>query len=254
MNFSQKIIGFSEEEFNNLFEICQTSLGRIRKGRQIKTPIKERFYILLVWLRKYHSYEELGISYNLTKRKVFNLINIALEDCYEPLIQHFIKWYSKDQLEENNIMFSNFPNALAVVDATVQPIERPLRNQKDWFSGKHGCHVIKSQTINSPDGRVMHVYCGKIGKDHDITLWRESNMIEQFQIHPIMGDKGYVGIQHDCRAILPVKRQETDPSVKKKNSDQKVSKDRIIIENYYGQLKVKFKILSFRYRGLLKNI
>ncbi|KAJ6253568.1 hypothetical protein M0813_12981 [Anaeramoeba flamelloides] len=246
----RNLTGFSNLEFETLKNICLPRLTRRRVGRQQNITAHRKFFVLLTWLRKYPTFEELSIAFRMTKRKIYTVIKNAIEDVHQPLVSEYIKWYSKQEQEQNNFAFTNFPQCLAIVDVTVQPIKRPTENQRGWYSGKHKTHVIKSQTINGADGRVMHVYSGINGRVHDIAIWRNSNVEEQFQNNPILADKAYIGIQHNCQAIIPIRKpRNRELTENEKSFNKRVSSDRILIENYYARLKNKFKILSYRYRG-----
>ncbi len=53
------------------------------------------------------------------------------------------------------------------VDATEQPINRPKRGQKKWYSGKKKRHTIKHQMIVSKDGKIKGISKSCCGKVHD---------------------------------------------------------------------------------------
>ncbi|KAJ6232683.1 hypothetical protein M0813_04488 [Anaeramoeba flamelloides] len=192
----RNLTGFSNLEFETLKNICLPRLTRRRVGRQQNITAHRKFFVLLTWLRKYPTFEELSIAFRMTKRKIYTVIKNAIEDVHQPLVSEYIKWYN----------------------VTVQPIKRPTENQREWYSGKHKTHVIKSQTINGADGRVMHVYSGINGRVHDIAIWRNSNVEEQFQNNPILADKAYIGINIIAKQLYQSENLETENSPRTKKA------------------------------------
>jgi hypothetical protein len=70
-----------------------------------------------------------------------------------------------------------------------------------------------------------------------------------------MGDLGYQGIQHSCPAILPIKRRPRQPlTPAEKRTNRKISRIRVLVENYFGRWKALFAIIAGEYRGDLTRL
>ncbi|MDQ7057030.1 MAG: transposase family protein [Ghiorsea sp.] len=60
-----------------------------------------------------------------------------------------------------------------IVDVSEQPIERPVKHQKQYYSGKKKRHTIKAQIIAcATTGKVLSVVCAK-GKKHDFSVFKK---------------------------------------------------------------------------------
>lgn len=59
-----------------------------------------------------------------------------------------------------------------MIDATEQPIERPKRRQKPYFSGKKKRHAIKTEIRVTGQGRIVHVSKSHPGSVHDFTVFK----------------------------------------------------------------------------------
>ena len=61
----------------------------------------------------------------------------------------------------------NLRNTKLVVDVTESEIERPKKNQKDYYSGKKKKHTFKTQVLaNIDNGEIYSIDVSK-GKTHD---------------------------------------------------------------------------------------
>ena len=98
-----------------------------------------------------------------------------------------------------------------VIDVTEQPIERPRRWQKAYYSGKKKRHPIKVQWVVclSTLG-ILAVFCEK-GKVHDFQILKNSRLA----LHPEglkLGDAGYQGLHPLYRnSQTPVKKKKGIP-------------------------------------------
>src|SRR4051794_35737324 len=97
------------------------------------------------------------------------------------------------------------------LDGTECPIQRPLdwETQFNYYSGKKGCHTIKYEVrVCISNGRLVWLAGGVPGRVHDISLARNSGILNQLQPGElILADKGYVG---DDSFITPFKNPQTD--------------------------------------------
>jgi DDE superfamily endonuclease len=48
--------------------------------------------------------------------------------------------------------------------------------QRSMYNGHERCHVLKFQTVATPDGLIFHLFGPEEGRRHDSTLYRKSNM------------------------------------------------------------------------------
>ncbi|MCP4404939.1 MAG: transposase family protein [bacterium] len=93
-----------------------------------------------------------------------------------------------------------------VIDVTEQPLERPVKKQRRFYSGKKTRHTIKAQLIMHLTSRqILSVVCGK-GRTHDFTLFTQS----QFRILSDLekyADSGYQGLDK-CyvNSFTPIKK------------------------------------------------
>jgi IS5 family transposase len=140
-----------------------------------------------------------------------------------------------------------------LVDVTEQQIERPLKKQKDYYSGKKKKHTIKVQLIVcSITLRILSVYCEK-GRVHDFQIFKNSNSLINSRVK-ILADSGYQGIEkiHHNSAIPHKKTKKNQLTKKQKQENKELSKQRIPVEHINRRCKI-FRITKEVYRGKHKN-
>ncbi len=134
-----------------------------------------------------------------------------------------------------------------LIDATEQPMERPQRKQKVWYSGKKKHHSIKAEIITTEKGRIVSVSKSAPGTVHDITIRRRGPPLPENAY--AYADSGYQGYQEDHSALdIPYKKPKKGKLTKsEKEYNHALSRFRVRVEHAIGRMK-KFRILADRYR------
>jgi hypothetical protein len=143
------------------------------------------------------------------------------------------------------------PAATLIIDVSEQPIERPVKGQKAFCSGKR--HTVKAQLIICAlTLTIFSVVMGK-GRQHDFAVFKDNRVL----LHPeaqLLADSGYQGIQKRHKnSTLPIKKKKGCPlSATDKAHNKALSKRRIFIENINRRRKI-FRIVKDVYRGKHTN-
>ena len=134
-----------------------------------------------------------------------------------------------------------------LIDATEQPIERPQRKQKCWYSGKKKCHSIKNEIITTEKGRIVFASKSISGSVHDITIRRRGPPLPGHAI--FYADSGYQGLQKDHPNLnIPYKKPRKGKlTQEEKDYNHGLSRFRVRIEHSIGRMK-NFRILAERFR------
>lgn len=134
-----------------------------------------------------------------------------------------------------------------IIDGTEQPIERPGRKQRCWYSGKKKRHTIKTEIAVTGQGRIVGVSKPAPGRVHDLEIRRRAPPLPK-HAH-VYADSGYQGLQEDHAAIeIPYKKTKTTPlSKEERDYNHALSRFRVRVEHRIARLK-SFRILAERYR------
>lgn len=134
-----------------------------------------------------------------------------------------------------------------IIDCTEQPIQRPSRKQRCWYSGKKKRHTIKTEIIVTEQGRIVSASKPKPGRVSDITIRRRGTELPK-NAH-IYADSGYQGLQDahlDCD--IPYKKSKNKPLSKSERAyNHGLSRFRVRVEHAFAKLK-SFRMLAERYR------
>jgi hypothetical protein len=139
-----------------------------------------------------------------------------------------------------------------IVDATEQPVERPKKGQKPYYSGKKKRHTLKTEIRVNLKRRIVQVSKTHPGSVHDFNIFKqESSPPNQSRTYT---DSGYQGIeQFHHNAEFPYKATKKKPlDEAEKEYNAGLSRIRVIVENILGDIKI-FRILSDRYRNKRKR-
>ena len=134
-----------------------------------------------------------------------------------------------------------------IIDCTEQPIERPERKQRCWYSGKKKRHTIKTEIVITEKGRIVSISKPAPGRVHDLEVRRRGPPLPASS--HIYADSGYQGLQeHHSGIDIPYKKTRKRPLTKDERSyNHALSRFRVRVEHSIGRLKF-FRILSDRYR------
>jgi hypothetical protein len=131
------------------------------------------------------------------------------------------------------------PAATWGIDVSEQPIERPVKNQTAYYSGKKR-HTVKARlVICLLTLAILSAVVGK-GQQHDFSVLKE--------LHPdalLLADSGYQGMRkHHQNSTLPVKKKKGRPlSAEDKADNKALSKQRVFIEHVNHRCKI-FRIVK----------
>jgi hypothetical protein len=228
-------------------------------GHPFALDDRTRLVMALVWLRVYPTYELLGWLFGLDKSNAWRNVQDVL-GTLGALADFPFERPAADRrkLETKEAVMEAFPQVRLVIDAKEQPCRRP----KDWdrhkpfYSGKKKRHTVKNQVACRPDGRVGAVSDSVPGATHDLTLLRQTNLLDNLDAgagEGAMLDKGYVGVRADkpgLPLVLPDKAARGRPLTDEQKATNKVvSRYRVVVEHVMAQLS-RFQVLRQVFRSL----
>ena len=238
----QRLLGVDKEAFTLIVThltpiwISYQQKRYIRSGRNYKHHLGGMIALLLIYYRSYITQEFVGYIFNLDKSNVCRIIKQL-----EPLLAKILPIPKRRVLTQEEV-------TSLIIDVTEQPIERPKKGQKDYYSGKKKQHTLKTEIRIDQNGKIVQLSKSYPGKLHDFSI---------FKIEPpppdgieLLADSGYQGIdklyQMSC---IPFKGSKNNPLCKhKKIYNQALSSKRALVEHKIGAIKI-FKIIGNRYRN-----
>jgi hypothetical protein len=220
---------------------------------------RHRLLMALVWLRVYPTYEVLGFYFGLHKRNAQLNVRDVL-DTLDTLDDFPFDRPDRDatrrRLSTPEQVMAAFPQVRLIVDGKEQRVQQPrqrFEQRKPYYSGKKKAYTIKCQIAVGPDGLIESVSASVPGSVHDLTLLRQTKLLERLgEGEGMMGDKGYDGIKDTypkVPIVLPIKARRNLPLTEQHKSYNKVvGKYRVVVEHAIAQLN-RFTVLRQVFRG-----
>jgi len=164
--------------------------------KKSKLSLEDVVLLTFYYLRHYPTFKNLS-----------NIFDISESYCYK-IYYKIVRILAKvGTLPNRKSLLENPPETL-IIDVTEQPIERPIKGQKQYYSGKKKQHTIKIQILASSIGKILSVECTK-GKQHDFSIFKKSDVL----IHPnseLLADSGYQGInKFHKNSIIPIEKRNS---------------------------------------------
>lgn len=183
----KRTYGVPRNIFNLMLKILEEAhkIKHKQGGRPEKLSMKEKLFMTLEYWREYRTYFHIAKGYKIKENTCFRNIKWVEEILVKS--GEFNLPNKREVTEDKNLK-------TVIIDATEMPIERPVKSQKEWYSGKKGTHTIKAQLIIDADtGKILSIETSE-GKKHDFKLWKESTKFVKKNVE-ILADSGYQGMK-----------------------------------------------------------
>lgn len=208
-------------------------------GRAYKPAgLEEHLMALLIYYRCHITYVFMGFLFNshetTVMRSVSRIERIAVK------VIHI----------EKNRQVSREEVEYLITDVTEQPVQRPKRKQKKYFSGKKRRHTQKIEVTADDKGIIRSVSGTHPGREHDFSIYKRKKNRHKFPGIPEKADSGYQGIHKIKKnAEIPHKKPKGGQlSPEQKKFNRELAKKRIKVENVIREIKI-FRVVSDIYRN-----
>jgi hypothetical protein len=266
----KSITGLSIEEFDQLLQKFAPAwvehehqrLERpnrkraIGGGRKYTLKLKDQLVMVTCWLRLYLNTEAMGFFFGVDKSTVSRNCRRLLK-VLRTLGEETLGWPEPPQRGQGKSVeqaLREYPDLLAIVDATEQRVQRPGddERQRRHYSGKKKAHTRKTAIVVNERGRIRDVTHSTPGSKHDLKHVVESHMIDEIpQDVTVIGDAGFDGLPNyypERNVGTPHKARRNHPlTPDHKLANREFSSVRIVVENTLSHIK-HFKVLAHQFR------
>lgn len=141
----------------------------------------DQFLLTLVWLRRYPTQEVLGflfgVSDSTAKRAVDRCLPL-LEASGQDTMR--LPDPGRGQRKDLPTLLKETPALAVVIDTFEQPIQRPTKRQKRYYSGKKKRHTLKSQVVvDEQTGKLVDVAESVPGPLADLKVLKRSKFLKR---------------------------------------------------------------------------
>ena len=239
----KRLTGTTIEEFDSIIQKLQHVWFRRheRKKKIAGRPygvgnLENQLVCLLLYYRTYTTQLFIGWLFSVDDATISRSIKRL-----EPILAQVVAIKKERKLSHKEV-------EELIVDCTEQPIQRPKKRQKQYYSGKKKRHTIKTEIQVNRKGRIIKVSKPHAGKKHDMQIRKESGILPQDC--EVYGDSGYQGLRDTHKkAKIPIKKSKNRPlNNTSKAYNRALAHIRIGVEHKIRELKI-FCILAQTYRN-----
>jgi hypothetical protein len=219
-------------------------------GDDFDLDVDDQFLLTIFWLRHYPTQEVLGylfgVSDSTAKRAIdrcLPLLEAAGQDSMR------LPDPGRGRRKDLSTLLKDTPDVAVLIDTFEQPVQRPRRRQKRFYSGKKKRHTLKSQVaVDEENGRIVEVAPSVPGPTADIQLLKGSRLLPRLpEGVGGIGDLAYVGIAELHPAGLGATPRRKPRGQKRSLADRRYNKAlarrRIGVEHGIGRLR-RFQALT----------
>ena len=213
-------------------------------GRTSELSGRDQVLLTVVWLRVYPTHEVLGYLFGVSDSSVSRVIARVL-----PVLEQAgrdtmrMPDPGRKRRHSLNELLADTPELALVIDSFEQKVQRPkVRDERDGcYSHKKSTHTAKSQiAVDEENGRIVDVSASVSGRTHDLTLLKQSHLLERLPAAVgAIGDLGYQGIAdlHPL-AACPRKKPRGKPRPDEDIAyNRAFSQRRIVVENTINRIR-----------------
>jgi len=227
-------------------------------GHPFELDYRDALLLTMIWLRQYPIGEVLGYFFGVsepTARRTVTRVLPALEAAGRATF----RWPDRKQGRSLPEILEDCPEVAVVIDSFEQRVRRPKDKEKadENYSGKKKQITRKTQVCVDWEGHICHVSDSVPGPTADITLLKETQVLENLpEDVGAWGDSSYQGIRDlhpQGLGAHPRKKPRGQPRPPEdKVYNTALSRARIIVEHRIGHLR-HFQATQQMYRHHLDS-
>ena len=201
----------------------------------------------LYWLRQYPTTRCLAAELDIKLTTLAEDIDHTLLALFNTLVP---TCFNDPSLPHRGYREGSLAGVRLVIDSTwlTLPHNSNADERKTYYHMKSPTRQgLKWQLAVSTDGEPFHMSNVVHGSKADVTLLRESGLLDRLGSHTLaLGDKGYVG---EPKVLTPKKKPRFAELTEEDKKENKVrNSKRVVVENCFHEYK-KWVILGGEYRG-----
>lgn len=210
----------------------------------------DQFLLTLFWLRHYPTQEVLGYLFGVSDSTAKRVIDRCLP-LLEAAGKDTMRMPDPGRGRRKNLatLLKETPDVAILIDTFEQPVQRPKKRQKRFYSGKKKRHTLKSQVaVDEETGTIVDVADSVPGPMADIKVLKKSKLLKRLPKGVGgLGDLAYVGIADlhpQGLGATPRRKPRGQPrSLADRRYNKAFSRRRIVVEHGIGRLR-RFQALT----------
>ncbi|CAF4681513.1 unnamed protein product, partial [Rotaria sp. Silwood2] len=249
------------EQVQQLYSMCGQSLIKYclhrtkQQSDNVNTTSLSPMNLLVVtlwYLKHYHSERYIATEVYLSPSTVHHILTEVVDILHSCVYPELVSLPAN--MDSRNAIHELEEHHKLIVDSTSIAVPQPDDSQqrKAYFYSKSATnYAFKIQIACDFNHRIVHVSECYHGSVHDITILRESGLLEHVNDSvQIIADKAYIGEEY----VITVKKKphRDELTTEEKNVNHDINSARAAIENINQRIKT-YAILGSVYRGAIDD-
>ncbi|XP_064464296.1 uncharacterized protein LOC135375544 [Ornithodoros turicata] len=242
--------------FSYLVEVCQT-MARSDTNLRKAVPLRKRIAIALYQLSSSAEDRTVGNLFGVSRSFVNLVYREFCSVIVDKLEAKFVKLPTQAELPEHLLRFeavTGFPQGFGALDGCHIEVCPPKDQGSDYYNYK-GWYSVILLAIMDHTYKFIYVNVGSPGRSHDSAVFQRSGLptvlnSELFKTCAVTMQGVRVGPVILCVRAFPLQQHLMKPypdraadSTEKQNFNARLSGARRIVENAFGRVKARFRIL-----------
>ncbi|KAF0712498.1 Aste57867_4809 [Aphanomyces stellatus] len=253
------LTNFSFSELNTLWASIKpfvTTHWNVGSGRKSPVTGRDMLFMTLVTLKHAGTWDIVAATFNEKAATFGQRVTNFIRTLHPHLLRKFVdeqavKWTMRNLVASGH-QFQNHKAALYAVDVTFQETTMPavaFGEKKVYFSKKHGLYGHKVEVSVAPNGLAINVTDSAKGSVSDIEIFKDNLGFHTSQLEK-QADEGDINDPDALQDRYPTHwavLSDKGYQESRKRANERLSTDRVIVENFFGRLKTLWGLASDKY-------
>jgi DDE superfamily endonuclease/Helix-turn-helix of DDE superfamily endonuclease len=209
------------------------------------TDPDDRILCTVVWLRLYPSLAVLGYFFGISESAARRTVAHTLPGLEQAGLDR-MRLPTADRPRNGKALpriLRETPAIAVVIDSFEQPVQRPRRRQKRYYSGKKKRHTQKIQVaVDEESGKICHTSEAVPGPTADLKLLKRSKLLSRLgRGVGAFGDAAYRGMDRIVKRVRTAVPRRKPRGKERPRQDRQfngaLSQRRIVVEHGIGKLR-----------------
>jgi len=248
----QKKFRLKRSTFNILVRELGPALVKKDTNFQTAIPVPKRIAIALYYLKSNASADIVSDVFKVGHSTVHALLHEFCDAVVNLLFKKYVVFpesiEDKRKVADDFLSLWQFPNTFGSLDGTHIPIIAPMEFAEDYWNYKN-YHSIVLMALVDARGKFIYTNIGRPGKANDAGIFNDCALkqkllekdVDEENLH-IIGDGAFALMRTLMKPYIITADMPND----KEHFNKRLSRARVSVEDAFGRLKGRFRILMKR--------
>ena len=246
-----QVTGETQQSFFQLFEKIQDRIPKLPS----KISQENKLCLVLMWLRCYPNSSLLSSIFLVSITDISRCLR-SMWPLLLDVVKEEIKWPTRREWTRLKNSWPDLPGVVGAIDGTSHKIQKPLENQRKFYSGCRKYHCVHSQILIDSELNIRYVSSGFYGHLNDAQTFRELPEFGEHNLNYYMPPNCWVLADKIYPCIKPlitpyrknqIPKNDLNEARRRNLFNDLIVAHRVYVEHVIGRLK-QYRIIGSVYR------